>query len=133
MFLWEAGSANTFKGRTNWQPNGATHRGQIYSKYALLRAAKLRYQGGKQDGEEAEVGKVSPGQVVVLSLGHVKLTADIMLGVHPALLGVANVGSPGLLPRGYEGELFVTLQAVKSIDLADEAALPWFVSVAVLV
>lgn len=118
MALWEAGSRSTFTSRTNWRPSeGTTHSGHLHSRFALLRAGQMRYLGGKQDGEVVPVGKVAPGQTVVLSFGHVKLSCDCMVGVSPSLLGVAGVGSPGLLPRGYEGELFVTLQAVKGLAL----------------
>lgn len=118
MSIWEMGSAGTFRTRLNWRPaEGASHRGMLHSRFGLLRAGTMTFQGGKQDGETVPVGKLTPGQVVVLNFGHVKVQTDCLVGVAPGLLGVANVGSPGLLPRGYEGELYITVQAIKAVAL----------------
>jgi len=134
--FWDCEKASTFRVRTNFKAaEGVTHRGQIFSKCALLKGVRATYVAGKNEGEEvplAEDGRMllKAGQTARILLGHIKPSGDVFTGVPAELLGVANVGHPGILPRGYEGELFVTVQAVKEIDLL---AAPYHLSVSVAI
>ena len=94
-----------------------------------IKASSFNYLGGKNDGERVPDGKLTPGQGAIVSFGTVQPQSDIIVGVNPALLGIASVGNPVILQgaRTERYAFFITVEAKKAVNLSE---LDWHVSVA---
>lgn len=93
----------------------------LASRAPKIKAVKFTYLSGKDEGELVKDGKLTPGQTAVVHFGSIMPRGDILVGLNPALLGVAVVGNPVLIPgtKTERSQLIITVEAKKAINLAE--------------
>jgi hypothetical protein len=127
---------------------GSTAEGTVYmaklgSKLAFLGGGEVELQSrkaqqqagptaGGDEAAEASAGvRLKPGQTAVVTFYRgLRPQSDLMIGVNPALMGIAQVTHPGWISSARPPEpavdLAVSITAVKEVDLSK---FEWLVSV----
>lgn len=119
--------------------DGVTYSAKLGSKLAFVGGGEVELQSRKAantvtpGSEEAEGAgtKLKPGQTAVITFYRgLRPQSDLLIGVNPALAGIAQVTHPGWISAARAPEpaadLVIAVTAVKEVDLGK---FEWLVSV----